>query len=719
MNVQRRSIGFSVSPQAGVVRLTDTGHWQVASLPARLALQADGGEWPRGWVLIKATLRATGWDRTARLYADNGVPEGGVPVFDLPLSAKGILIELIKLPQATRTLLLQPMDSLGEFTLAGLEICPVGLFERTARMVVRVVATRYVHPRRRLTSLGLRWSTMFLDLPRAYRLAGSLRAYAPAPGYTEWLKRHDRLTGRDLRRIARGVARGHGGIDWEVSVLSGPEPDEGAYQRTMASISAQLMPPARVSRVGWGQEMPEASVAQHGARPRWCLFLPEGAALSPHALYWLARVIAACPEAGFAYCDHDLLSLRGERVDPTFKPDWSPELLRSSNYIGPAAAVRADVLAAAGGMSDAAEDAASRTDLHDLWLRITERLSGDQIRHLCAPLIHVPTTLDRRFLDDSPRAVARHLRRLNVDAEVESDRLGHCRVRYALTKPRPLVSIIVPTRDRLELLRPCLESVLDKTTYREYELLVVDNLSGDPATLAYLEQVARNGRVRVLRYAHLFNFSAINNFAVSEARGELVCLLNNDTEVITPDWLEEMLGPLVQPGVGAVGAKLLFADGRVQHGGDAVGPGGCANHLHHLLPGDAPGYMHRAVLAQDLSAVTGACLLTRRALYLSLGGLNERDLPVAFNDVDYCLRLRAAGWRVVWTPHARLYHYESVSRGRDASPEQLARAKREVAYMTRRWGQVMRHDPFYNPNLSYARPDFSLSRTPMVDRPGA
>jgi GT2 family glycosyltransferase len=178
-----------------------------------------------------------------------------------------------------------------------------------------------------------------------------------------------------------------------------------------------------------------------------------------------------------------------------------------------------------------------------------------------------------------------------------------------------------------------------------------------------------------------------------------------------------MLGRLIQPGVGAVGAKLFFADGRVQHAGDTVGPGGCANHLHHLLPGDAPGYMHRAVLAQDMSAVTGACLMTPRSLYLSLGGLNEQDLPVAFNDVDYCLRLRAAGWRVVWTPYAELYHYESVSRGSDETPEKRARADGEVAYMIKHWRHVMQHDPFYNPNLSYTRPDFSLSHAPLVERP--
>jgi GT2 family glycosyltransferase len=223
--------------------------------------------------------------------------------------------------------------------------------------------------------------------------------------------------------------------------------------------------------------------------------------------------------------------------------------------------------------------------------------------------------------------------------------------------------------------------------------------------------------VNVFRYDRPFNFSAINNFAVRQARGTVLCLLNNDTEVISPDWLEEMVGHLLQARVGVVGAKLYYADGRVQHAGDAVGPGGCANHLHSSLDHDDPGYCRRAMLAQDLSAVTAACLVTWRKLYLGLGGLDEKRLAVAFNDVDYCLRVRAAGQRVVWTPHAELYHHESVTRGADDSWRRKLHARREVAEMRGRWANVMRRDPFYNPNLSYDQPDFSPSRMPRVKKP--
>ncbi len=702
----RPLIELRLAPEAGVIRMAEAGRWQVETLPARIRLSSEQA-FPSGWVLIEARLRAYGCDRTALLFADTGVPEAEMPVFELPLSAKGILVELVQLPPGTHGLILQPMNSIGEFSLIGPTLRQVGRPERFLRMGFRVLATRHSQPHRRLQRLGLRWHMPLLNLKRAYQLAGYLRAYAPAPAYPDWLARFDRLDAHDLKRIADRSTRLLAGIRFNVLIASASETGASQLQRTTASLAAQLLAAASVADAAIDAP---ASQQEGDARKAWVFLLPAGATLSPHALYWFAHEISRHPAAGFLYCDHDRITESGERSEPAFKPDWSPELLRSANYIGPAAAVRADIWIAAGGYSAAA-------GMHDLWLRVSEQLESRQILHICAPLLHLPTSLDARFAADDAQAVARHLARTGMQARVDSDQWGHCRVHFALPEQRPLISIIVPTRDRLDLLQPCIESVLAKTRYREFELLVVDNLSRDPECLAYLTELAARQPVRVLRYPHTFNYSAINNFAADEARGDYLCLLNNDTAVISPDWLAEMLGRLLQPDVGAVGATLYYADGRVQHGGDTVGPGGCANHLHHLLPGDAPGYLHRVVLAQDLSAVTGACLLTRRDLYLSLGGLNERDLAIAFNDVDYCLRLREAGWRVVWTPYAELYHHESVSRGRDESPEKRARADREVAYMKRRWNQVMRNDPFYNPNLSYARPDFSLSHAPLVERP--
>jgi GT2 family glycosyltransferase len=310
-----------------------------------------------------------------------------------------------------------------------------------------------------------------------------------------------------------------------------------------------------------------------------------------------------------------------------------------------------------------------------------------------------------------------HLKRRRVAAEVSETRLGCRRVRYRLPENPPLISIIVPTRDAVGLLRQCVESVLGKTTYSRFELLMVDNQSVDPDALAYFGELGGRSSVRVLRYDRPFNYSAINNFAAKEARGEVLCLLNNDTEVISPDWLEEMVGHLLQDRVGAVGARLLYADGRVQHGGVTVGPGGCADHLHAELPRSHPGYCQRAVIAQELSAVTAACMLTWKHVYDQVGGFDGKNLPVAFNDVDYCLRLQDAGYRVIYTPHAELYHHEWGTRGVDTTRRQRWRARREINYMRRRWRERMKHDPYYNPNLSYDQPNFTLNWKPRIKKP--
>jgi len=464
----------------------------------------------------------------------------------------------------------------------------------------------------------------------------------------------------------------------------------------------------------------------------WLLLIRAGDQLAKHALYWFACQALAQPDAALMYADDDALDEAGRHCAPRFKPDWSPEHLRSTNYIGAAAALRGREVVAAGGLK--ADDIVDGG--YGLLLRVAELVEGR--------VAHVPAVLLHRWVSPPPEeawepkfdavsgcergsnadVLRSHLKQCRVVAEVVPIRLGKgreaelgCRVKYALPNVPLMVSLIVPTRDALALTRTCVESVLARSSYRYFEILIVDNQSTDPAALTWFDEIAQLPQVRVLRYDKKFSFSAINNYAVSQARGEVLCLLNNDTEVISPDWMEEMLGHLVQPGVGAVGAKLLYPDGRVQHAGDAVGPRGCADHLHEGIGRDDPGYCNRALVAHEVSAVTGACLMTWRGLYQELGGLDEVNLKVAFNDVDYCLRVQEAGQRVIFTPHAQLYHHESASRGQDNSWLKLRRTRREADYIRRRWKERLYHDPYYNPNLSYRAPDFSLSFAPRVKKP--
>jgi GT2 family glycosyltransferase len=274
---------------------------------------------------------------------------------------------------------------------------------------------------------------------------------------------------------------------------------------------------------------------------------------------------------------------------------------------------------------------------------------------------------------------------------------------------------VIPTRDRVDLLRNCVESLLAKTDYPDFEIVVVDNQSQEPETFAYFAELERGDRTRVLRYDAPFNYSAINNWAVSQCDGALVGLLNNDIEAIAPGWLREMAGHALRPEIGAVGAMLYYPNDTIQHAGVVLGVGGVANHAYLGQPRGYPGHGGRAKVAQGLSAVTAACLLVRRDAYERVGGLDE-TLEVAFNDVDFCLRLRAAGLQNLWTPFAEFYHHESASRGSEDTPEKAARFRGEVERMESRWCEQLYWDPAYNPNLTLFGTDFGYAFPPRVGR---
>lgn len=547
--------------------------------------------------------------------------------------------------------------------LGSLGIKKLGRLERYWRMGWRVfnMWSRLSSLQRRDCGLTL-WRAVF-DLTAAYRIVTLFRGIS----YQEWIKRVDSLTDRDKALIRTQIANWQKPPQFQVVLAEGG--DEAGRQVTRVSLDAQLY---RNFTIVTGEK-----VAGDG----WVMILHPGDQLAEHALYWFACEAQLQPDAAMIYADDDEIDEQGGRCRPRFKPGWSLTHLRETDYIGRAVVIRAAEYRAAGGLKD--------DDIHSLLLNVVEQ-AGNHVVHIPAVLLH------RQNGEDLP-----DWRRVCLD----------------LPAKLPRVSIIIPTRDAVALLRQCVESVLAKTTYPNYEIMVVDNGSTDPAALDYLAEIAMRSRVRVLRYAHPFNFSAINNFAAEMAKGAVLCLLNNDAEVISPDWLEETVGHLLQPRVGVVGAKLYYPDGRVQHAGDILGVGGTANHLHKFINGDDLGYCNRAVVAQEFSAVTAACLVTWRDLYLRLGGLDEKNLPVAFNDVDYCLRVRQSGYKVIWTPHAELYHHESVSRGKDKSWKRKRMAAKEVRYMRRKWREEMKNDPFYNPNFSYFRPDFVLGPAPSVKRP--
>ncbi|MGJ0427595.1 glycosyltransferase [Methylobacter sp.] len=467
------------------------------------------------------------------------------------------------------------------------------------------------------------------------------------------------------------------------------------------------------------------------ASGEWAALLDHDDLLSEHALFWVVDAINQNPDAHLIYSDEDKVDEVGKRFDPYFKCDWNADLFYSQNMISHLGVYRTDLLNSIGGFRKGMEGSQD----YDLVLRCIERIQPKQIHHIPRVLYHWRKHAESaaQSINAKPyallageRALNEHFQRQGINATASPLDFGMYRVRYALPDSLPMVSLIIPTRNGLQLIRQCVESIRKKTTYLNYEILIVDNGSDDPATLRYFDELQAEARakIKVVRDDRPFNYSALNNAAVKLAQGEIVGLLNNDLEVISPDWLSEMVSYALQADVGSVGAKLWYPDNTLQHGGVILGVGGVAAHAHKHLLRHRYGYFGRANLMQSFSAVTAACLVIRKAIYEEVGGFNETNLQIAFNDVDFCLRVRKAGYRNVWTPHAQLFHHESATRGYEDTPEKRARFARETQYMKQCWGNLLLNDPAYSPNLTLDFEDFSLAWPPRtqkgltVSRPG-
>jgi len=451
-------------------------------------------------------------------------------------------------------------------------------------------------------------------------------------------------------------------------------------------------------------------------------FLDHDDELTEHALYLIVEELNRHPEADLIYSDEDRIGADGKLAHPAFKPEWSPDLLHAQNYISHLSVFRAVLVRKIGGLRTGFEGSQD----YDLLLRFIEQTRADRIRHVPHVLYHwrsIPGSValnpnQKQYAhENARRAIREHLARRGITAEVTQGFRDYHRVIYPLPDPAPLVSLIIGTRDKVQLLRGICEDILHQTDYPNLELIVVDNQSSEPATLRYFEKIKNDPRVRVLKFDAPFNFSALNNFGVKPARGKIIGLLNNDLKVISPGWLKEMVSHALRPEVGAVGAKLYFANDRIQHAGVVLGIGPVAGHSHKFRPRKEFGFMARLKVVGNYSAVTGACLLLRREVFAEVGGLDEKNLPIAFNDVDLCLKLRARGYSIVLTPHAELYHLESASRGADTTAETSPRFLQEQNFMISKWGDLLKNDPFYSPNLTCHAENFAYAHPPRTSKP--
>ncbi|SDC96128.1 Glycosyltransferase, GT2 family [Desulfurella multipotens] len=442
-------------------------------------------------------------------------------------------------------------------------------------------------------------------------------------------------------------------------------------------------------------------------------FLDQFDTLAPFALYEIVKAINQNPDADFIYPDEDKISKNGrKRFEPHFKPDFSPDLLRSYNYIGNLIVVKKQLIDKVGIFREGYEVFHD----YDFILRCVEKAKK---------IIHIPKVLYHKrfvnkFLDENKKlyahengknALSDHLSRVGLKGKVENlGFLGFYKINYEISNYQK-ISIIIPNKDHKDDLKKCIESIL-KSTYNNYEIIIAENNTTDKSTLEYYEYLQKTyDFIKIIRWSKSkeFNYSEINNFAVSYASGDILLFLNNDIEIINNNWMEEMLMFIQRDDVGAVGAKLLYPDNTIQHAGVIIGLGGAADHSHRYFPAQSNGYFMRLKVVQNISAVTGACLMTKKSVFNEVGGFDER-YQIAFNDIDFCLKIRQMGYLIVFTPFAKAYHFEFKTRGRDDTFEKQQKFKKEKDLFTKNWRKILdSKDPYYNVNLTLQRFDFSVN----------
>lgn len=499
--------------------------------------------------------------------------------------------------------------------------------------------------------------------------------------------------------------------NWELCIANGSPEDE-----TMEQVLQEYS--QRDARIRYENLKENLGIAENTnaafamAEGDFVGLLDHDDLLSPNALYEVAAALEAEPQGDVVYTDEDKVTTDlSEHFQPHLKPDFNIDLLRSNNYICHFFLVRREIVEKVGGFRrefDGAQD-------YDFIFRCTE--AARKVCHVPEILYHWRThkasTADNPAskmyaFDAGKRAIEDHLRRRGVAGKVSHTKdLGFYRVEYPPVR-EDLISIIIPNKDEKETLEKCLESIRNKSTYKNYEILIIENNSTSQEIFQYYEELKKIENIRVLTWENEFNYSAINNFGVSHARGEYLLFLNNDIEVITPNWLEEMLGNCQRTEVGAVGVKLYYPDDTIQHAGCVVGIGGVAGHMFVGMDRNRTGYLHKASIQQDLSAVTAACMMMKAEAFRKAGGFTE-ELAVAFNDVDLCLKVGKQGYLVVYNPYVEMYHYESKSRGQEDSEDKIRRFQREIEYMRTHWINILKEgDPCYNRHLSLTKWNYSL-----------
>lgn len=705
--------------------------------------------YPNGWAVIELMGTSEKGQIDPRVYIDYGQgfsEEMAVTLFEV---SNNRYQRAVYIAHAINALRLDPMDASGKFWIEGVKIKRISArsaffrmssFVRKASRMMSLKCDIYgkCYARHKKKGVLHMMEALFRDYEKRGRELANVTTGEP---YETWIERVENKRYKNQDLLAQEMAAflyrplisvvmptyntdstllkkcidsvmAQSYDNWELCIADDASPDKHVVK--ILEQYATREPRVRYTVRKKNGHISEASnSALELVKGEFVALLDHDDELSPHALFEIVKELNAYPDADILYSDEDKINEKGIRCEPHFKSDWNPALLYSQNYISHLGVYRTELIKKVGGFRKGVEGSQD----YDLLLRCVAQTDPEKIRHIPWVLYHwravegstalapeeksYTTTVGIKALEDF---FSKQDRKVDVTAGILPNTY---RIGYQLPVPLPLVSILIPTRDGYDILKTCIDSILEKTRYDHYELIVLDNQSTDPITLVYLDEIQKHPKIRVLRYDHPFNYSAINNFGAKQAKGEILGLVNNDIEVISPDWLDELVSLAVQPEYGCVGAKLYYPNDTIQHAGVVLGIGGVAGHSHKFFVRSESGYFSRLMLRQNFSAVTAACLLIRKEIYDELNGLDE-NLQVAFNDIDFCLRVREAGYMNVWTPYAELYHHESVSRGAEDNSEKQDRFDGEVTFMTERWGDLLNTDPFYSPNLTKDREDFSI-----------
>lgn len=694
--------------------------WLSLSDMPRLLLEFDG-PLPSGWTYVEAAFRRSTGRRLAHLVVDGEDVQGAATTARvyLPSNLRGSVREIVYIPEGAKKLELVPFEGKGYFETSEIVFTKIGKIELYLRMLIRVMWLywRQSGPKGWISGLI---NIHIKGLANVHQDECAKRVEAARPTYSQFLKKKNKQSS-----VKKWFGRARLEKSW---MLGSRQPIVGVVIKSGDDAHAVLTSVNSAKRIGLpvyilDQKDPTQEACSKPIQEVWknCVrqfqqnsgiqyftVLCAGDVLDPNAGEYFFDAISKGGGCACIYFDHDYIDDSGERVSPAFKPEWNHDLFLALDYISGAALFRCDFLLESPILPF--EDQGSPE--YSLTLSSFLQLGASSISRCPEVAFHYALDAHSETILYGGRRVdtvtlSAYLERRDATFRVNVNQT--ISVVWPIGSPEPLVSIIIPTRDGVRLLRECVESIVNNTTYESWEIVIADNDSADPETFEYFESLGSDERISIVRCSGPFNYSRINNQAVLSSKGDVLVLLNNDIQVIAPDWLSSLVRHTMRPEVGAVGAKLIYPSGQVQHAGVVLGLGGLAGHAHRFLDRDEPGYCARAIVTQNVSAVTGACLAMRRSTYLEAGGLDEANLAVAYNDVDLCLRIGELGYLIVFEPASLLYHHESVSRGADDSPEKMRRLQMETLYMKKRWSNKIKNDPCYNPNLSPRFEDFSLN----------